>query len=132
MGKVNRVITVTRFMQLLYCNITPGVIFMDPSILISAGALGVAAISFFYNIGRDSKSGPSQDESKIDQLINTTTEMSHKLDKIAEWQREAAGIHASHSEQIKTLFNRIENLENRMEDRQIINDALRKILERVG
>lgn len=105
---------------------------MDYSIIVSVGAVLLSAVSFFYGIGRDSKSGPSQDESKIDQLINTTTEMSHKLDKIAEWQREAAGIHASHSEQIKTLFNRVENLENRMEDRQIINDALRKILERVG
>lgn len=105
---------------------------MGASILISAGALGIAAISFFYGIGRDSKGGQDQEESKIDQLINTTTEMSHKLDKIAEWQREAAGIHASHSEQIKTLFNRIDTLDRRMEDRQVINDALKKILERMG
>lgn len=105
---------------------------MDASILISAGALGIAAISFFYGIGRDSKSGQSQDESKIDHLINTTTEMSHKLDKIAEWQREAASIHASHGEQIKTLFNRVGNLENRMEDRETMTKALQKILERMG
>ena len=105
---------------------------MDASILISAGALGIAAISFFYGIGRDSKGGHDQEESKIDQLINTTTEMSHKLDKIAEWQREATAIHASHGEQIKSIFKRMEVLEHRMEDRQIINDALKKILERMG
>ena len=58
--------------------------------------------------------------------------MSKKIDKIADWQREAAGIHASHSEQIKTLFNRVGNLESRMEDRQVINEALKKILERMS
>ena len=105
---------------------------MDASILISAGALGIAAISFFYGIGRDSKGGHEQEESKIDQIISTTTEMSRKLDKIAEWQREAAGIHASHSEQIKTLFSRVDTLDRRMEDRRVINDALKKILERMG
>lgn len=104
---------------------------MDYSIIVSVVAVGFSAVSFFYGIGRDSKPDPQQD-SKIDQLIATTTDMSHKLDKIAEWQRDAAGIHASHSEQIKTLFNRIGNLESRMEDRQIINAALQKILERMG
>lgn len=104
---------------------------MDYSIIVSVAAVGLSAVSLFYGIGRDSKPDRDQ-ESKIDQLIATTTDMSHKLDKIAEWQRDAAGIHASHGEQIKTLFNRVENLENRMEDRQVINAALQKILERMG
>lgn len=104
---------------------------MDYSIIVSVVAVGVSAVSFFYGIGRDTKPDPQQD-SKIDQLIATTTDMSHKLDKIAEWQRDAAGIHASHSEQIKTLFNRVGNLESRMEDRQVINAAIQKILERMS
>ena len=103
---------------------------MDYAILVSVGAVLLSAVSFFYGIGRDSRDG-GQEESKMDQLITATAEMSHKLDRIAEWQREAAGIHASHAEQIKTLFNRVENLENRMEDRQVVNDALRKLLERL-
>ena len=69
---------------------------------------------------------------KIDQIIANIQDMSKKIDKIADWQREAAGIHASHSEQIKTLFNRIGNLESRMEDRQVINEALKKMLERMS
>ncbi|OUN12138.1 hypothetical protein [Flavonifractor sp. An9] len=104
---------------------------MDYSIIVSVIAVGVSAVSLFYGIGRDTKPDPQQD-GKMDQLINTTTEMSRKLDKIAEWQQTAAGIHASHSEKIKTLFNRLENLENRMEDRQVINAALQKILERMS
>lgn len=104
---------------------------MDYTVIISVASLCLAAVSLFYGIGRDSKPDPQQD-SKIDQLIATTTDMSHKLDKIAEWQRDAAGIHASHSEQIKTLFNRVWNLESRMEDRQVINEALKKILERMS
>lgn len=104
---------------------------MDYSIIVSIVAVGVSAVSLFYGIGRDTKPDHDQ-ESKIDQLIATTTDMSHKLDKIAEWQRDAAGIHASHGEQIKTLFNRVGNLENRMEDRQVMTAALQKILERMG
>ena len=104
---------------------------MDYTVIISVASLCLAAVAFFYGVGRDSKPDPQQD-GKMDQLINTTTEMSRKLDKIAEWQQTAAGIHASHSEKIKTLFNRLENLENRMEDRQVINAALQKILERMS
>ena len=104
---------------------------MDYTVIISVASLCLAAVAFFYGIGRDSKPDPQKD-SKIDQLIATTTDMSQKLDKIADWQREAAGIHASHSEQIKTLFNRIGNLESRMEDRQVINEALKKMLERMS
>ena len=104
---------------------------MDYSIIVSVAAVGLSAVSLFYGIGRDTKPDQQQ-ESKIDQLIATTTDMSHKLDKIAEWQRDAAGIHASHGEQIKTLFNSVGNLESRMEDRQVINAALQKILERMG
>lgn len=104
---------------------------MDYSIIVSVIAVGVSAVSLFYGIGCDTKPDPQQD-SKIDQLIATTTDMSRKLDNIADWQRDAAGIHASHSEQIKTLFNRVGNLESRMEDRQVINAALQKILERMS
>ena len=106
---------------------------MDYTVIISVASLCLAAVAFFYGVGRDTKSkDPTPDDSKIDQLIATTTDMSHKLDKIAEWQRDAAGIHASHSEQIKTLFNRVGNLESRMEDRQVINAAIQKILERMN
>lgn len=104
---------------------------MDYSIIVSIVAVGVSAVSLFYGIGRDTKPDPQQD-SKIDQLIATTTDMSRKLDKIAEWQRDAAGIHASHSEQIKTLFEQVKTLNARMEDRQVINAALQKILERMS
>lgn len=104
---------------------------MDYSIIVSIVAVGVSAVSLFYGIGRDTKPDHDQ-ESKIDQLIATTTDMSHKLDKIAEWQRDAAGIHASHSEQIKTLFEQVKTLNARMEDRQVINAALQKILERMS
>lgn len=104
---------------------------MDYSIIVSIVAVGVSAVSLFYGIGRDTKPDPQQD-SKIDQLIATTTDMSHKLDKISEWQRDAAGIHASHSEQIKTLFEQVKTLNARMEDRQVINAALQKILERMS
>ena len=92
---------------------------MDSSILIASGALAAAAISFFYNIGRYSKDDPHQDDSKIDQLIVTTTEMSRKLDKIAEWQQHATGIHEKHGEQIRTLFKQMEIINSRMEDRQV-------------
>lgn len=105
---------------------------MDYGIMISAGALIVSAVAFFYGVGRDTKDKGPPDDSKIDQLITTTTDMSRKLDNIAEWQREAAGIHASHSEQIKTLFNRVERVEHRMEDREVMTAALQKILERMG
>lgn len=104
---------------------------MDYSIIVSVIAVGVSAVSLFYGIGRDSKPDPQQD-SKIDQLIATTTDMSRKLDKVAEWQREATAIHASHGEQLKTLFNRVSNLENRMEDREAMTKALQKILEKVS
>lgn len=104
---------------------------MDYSIIVSVAAVGLSAVSLFYGIGRDTKPDPQQD-SKIDQLIATTTDMSHKLDKIAEWQRDAAGIHASHGEQIKTLFEQVKTLNARMEDRQVINAALQKILERMS
>lgn len=104
---------------------------MDYSIIVSVIAVGVSAVSLFYGIGRDSKPDPQQD-SKIDQLIATTTDMSRKLDKVAEWHREATAIHASHGEQLKTLFNRVSNLENRMEDREAMTKALQKILEKVS
>lgn len=93
----------------------------------------LAAVAFFYGVGRDTKSkDPPPDESKIDQIIANIQDMSKKIDKIAEWQREAASIHASHGEKIKTLFVRVENLESRMEDRQVMTAALQKILEKVS
>ena len=106
---------------------------MDYTVIISVASLCLAAVAFFYGVGRDTKcKEPPPDDSKIDQIIANIQDMSKKIDKIADWQREAAGIHASHSEKIKTLFNRLENLENRMEDRQVINAALQKILERMS
>lgn len=106
---------------------------MDYTVIISVASLCLAAVAFFYGVGRDTKSKePPPDDSKIDQIIANIQDMSKKIDKIADWQREAAGIHASHSEKIKTLFNRLENLENRMEDRQVMTTALQKILEKVS
>lgn len=105
---------------------------MDYTVIISVASLCLAAVAFFYGVGRDTKDKPPPDDSKIDQLITTTQNMSRKLDKIAEWQREATAIHASHGEQLKTLFNRVSNLENRMEDREAMTKALQKILEKVS
>lgn len=107
---------------------------MDASLLIAAGALGLSAIGFFYNLGRDTKSQPDQepDDDKLDRIYKTTEDINKKLDEIAKWQREAASIHASHSEQIKTLFNRVQVVENRMEDREVMTKSLQKILERMS
>ena len=107
---------------------------MDASILIAAGALGLSAIGFFYNLGRDTKGKTEQepDDDKLDRIYKTTEDINKKLDEIAKWQRDAASIHASHSEQIKTLFNRVERVEHRMEDREVMTQALQKILERVS
>lgn len=106
---------------------------MDYSILIAALALGLSAIAFFYNLGRDTKHQEKSDpeENKLDQIYDRLQEVGGKVDKIIEWQREAASIHASHGEQIKTLFNRVQNLESRMEDREVMTAALQKILERM-
>ena len=106
---------------------------MDASILIAAGALGLSAIGFFYNVGRDTKGKncSDNDESKLDQIYNRIEAVDEKVDKIVEWQRIATGIHESHKEQIKTLFRRVENLEHRMEDRETITKSLQKILERL-
>ena len=107
---------------------------MDTSILIAAGALGLSAIGFFYNLGRDTKGKTEQepDDDKLDQIYKTTESINKKLDEIAKWQRDAAGIHASHGEQIKTLFNRVQVVENRMEDREVMTKSLQKILERMS
>lgn len=107
---------------------------MDASILIAALAAALSAIAFFYNIGRDTKNqgAPEQEESKLDQIYDRLQDVGSKVDKIIEWQRDAASIHASHSEQIKTLFNRVERVEHRMEDREVMTAALQKILERMG
>ena len=100
---------------------------MDASILIAAGALGLSAIGFFYNLGRDTKGKAEEepDDDKLDQIYKTTEAINKKLDEIAKWQMEAASIHSSHSEQIKTLFNRVN-------DQTIIMKALEKILERMS
>lgn len=107
---------------------------MDASILIAAGALGLSAIGFFYNLGRDTKGKSEQepDDDKLDRIYKTTEDINKKLDEIAKWQREAASIHASHGEQIKTLFNRVQVVENRMEDREVMTKSLQKILERMS
>lgn len=114
---------------------------MEPAILISALSLAVAAIGFFYKIGRDTKQQTvtTSDDSKLEQIINSVNAANKKLDDIAEWQREATKIHTSHEERIKTLFNSFEHVESeigyinkRLEDREVINKSLQKILERLG
>lgn len=108
---------------------------MDISILIAACALGLSAITFTYKLGRDTKSNSSAengDESKLDQIYTMLETANKKIDKIVDWQREAAAVHEKHGEQIKTLFHRMERVEARMEDRETINAALAKILEKVG
>lgn len=102
-------------------------------IAIAVAALGISAVSFFYNIGRDTKDKKADDGSeKLDQIYSSLSSVDKKIDRIVDWQREATGIHERHGEQIKTLFNKFENLESRMEDREIITDCLKKILEKVG
>ena len=114
---------------------------MEPAILISALALGLSAIGFFYKLGRDTQGDRGRDngESKLDQIYRSTEVINQKLDDIAEWQREAAQIHTSHEERIKTLFSdnrrlddRMAMIEKRLEDREVLNKSLQKILERLG
>lgn len=102
---------------------------MEAAVLIAALALGVSAVGFFYKIGRDTGAPPPPSD-KLDQVLAGNQTINKKLDAIAEWQREAASIHASHGEQIKTLFNRLETVEHRMEDRKLILQALTRILEK--
>ena len=99
---------------------------MDASIIISGLALGVSAIVFFYKIGQDTEKNES---SKIDEVLHRIEKIDKKIDDMTKWQREAVGIHASHSEQIKTLYNKLEQLESRIEDRTVMLDALKNILE---
>lgn len=105
-------------------------------IAIAIAALGVAAVSFFYNIGRDTKDTKDKNtddrDEKLDQIYASLSSVDKKIDRIVDWQMEATGIHERHGEQIKTLFNKVTNLENRMEDRAIMTDCLKKILEKVG
>lgn len=110
---------------------------MDISAVVALLALGVSAIGFFYKVGRDTSKDGGAD--KMDQVLETVRTINKKLDDIADWQREAAGIHASHGEQIKTLFRkadaveqRLDTIDRRLEDRAIVNEALKKILEKVG
>ena len=112
---------------------------MEAAVVVSISAFVLSAVGFFYKIGRDTKGEISDRDGKLDQLCKTTETINKKLDGIAEWQRKAAEIHATHEERIRTLFNemerlsgRIGNLENRMEDRKTMTDALQKILERMG
>lgn len=101
--------------------------------IVSIIAVGLSAIAFFYNIGKDSgNKNPGVEDSKLDRIYSITETINKKLDDIAEWQRKAAEIHASHEERIKTLFNRVERVEHRMEDREVMTEALKKILEKVG
>lgn len=104
--------------------------------IVSALALGVSAVGFFYKIGRDTKE--EQPNVMLEQIYKSTENINHKLDEIAEWQRTAAEIHATHEEKIRTLFNDVERveshvslLENRMEDREVLNKSLEKILEKL-
>lgn len=105
---------------------------MDGSIIVAVAAMAISAISFFYKIGQDSHGGKSDRSDKIDQVLESTKTINKKLDDIAKWQREAAAIHSAHDEKINTLFRRMEVVERRLEDREVMNDALRKILEKVS
>lgn len=107
---------------------------MDAAVLIAALALGVSAIGFFYKVGRDTKHNPpcNSGEDKLDQIYTMLETANRKIDKIVDWQREATAVHEKHGEQIKTLFHRLERVEDRMEDRETMNAALSKILERVS
>ena len=109
---------------------------MDVTVIVSALALGVSAVGFFYKIGRDTKE--EQPNVMLEQIYKSTENINHKLDEISEWQRTAAEIHATHEEKIRTLFNDVERveshvslLENRMEDREVLNKSLEKILEKL-
>lgn len=106
---------------------------MEASVIVSIVAVAVAAVSFFYNIGKDSKGTASADteETKLDQIYSRLESVDTKIDRIAEWQRKATEIHASHEERIRTLFNRLDIVEHRLEDRQVMNQALKKILEKI-
>lgn len=112
---------------------------MTPAVLISAAALILSAVGFFYKLGRDSKSRPPADDSKLDQIYKTMETMNAKLDKISEWQQDAAKIHTSHEERIKTLFSnyasldtRLTLIDRRLDDREVLNKSLEKILERMS
>ena len=114
---------------------------MTATVLIAALALGVSLVSLAYKFGRDTKCNPPPTEGggKLDQIYDRLMEVCDKVDKIAEWQREATSTHAKQGEQIKTLFEqikstnlRLDRVESRMEDREVITKTLQKILERVS
>lgn len=114
---------------------------MDAAILISALALGLSAVTFFYKLGRDTnkKEEKNTDDSLLSQIYRSTETINKKLDDIAEWQRKAAEIHATHEERIKTLFSnlgqvndRLNLFEKRLDDREVLNKSLQKILERLS
>lgn len=105
------------------------------SIFVSVLAVAVSVISLAYRFGQDTKgegSDSAPDESMMEQIYKTTETINRKLDEVAQWQREAAGIHATHGEQIKTLFHKCNVLEGRLEDNLIVAQTLRKILEELG
>ena len=114
---------------------------VEPAILISALALGLSAIGFFYKLGRDTKGERENDSEsgKLDQIYDRIEDIGGKVDKIIEWQQTAHGIHEKQREQIKTLFNNIErietkltNIDGRLNDREVLNKSLEKILERLS
>lgn len=113
---------------------------MDYTIIVAVAALILSAIGFFYKLGRDTKNDQSNDgESKLDQIYRSKETINKKLDSIAEWQRDAAQIHTSHEERIKTLFTNLSEakdhlslIDKRLEDREILNKAIQKILERMN
>lgn len=107
---------------------------MDTSIIIAGASLALSGIIFFYGVGRDTKGEKNGevDESKLDQIVKTTETINKKLDDIAKWQQDAIKIHSSHEERIKTLFTRVDSIETRLNDRNLIMEALKKILEKVG
>ena len=102
---------------------------MSWTVLISAAALVVSIAGAVYKLGQDTKNNSTD---KLDQIVSQTDRINRKLDSIAEWQREAAKIHTTHDERIKTLFNRVEALENRTDNLDTVKEKQKKILERVS
>lgn len=103
---------------------------MSVSTVIALAAMVIAAITFFYKIGQDTKE-QSRNDGKLDTLMKSVDALNEKLDNIAEWQREAAAIHSGQEQQIRTIFHRLDSLDARMDDRGVMIEALRKILEKV-
>lgn len=103
---------------------------MEATVIIALLALLVSVASTVYKVGRDSKGKTPADDGKLDQIIKSIDGLNDKMDKMSEWQQSVAAIHASHSEQIKTLFERVGRVEDSTEERKKILQVLGKLLDR--